>query len=289
MPGTISARNGPQRRILLRYQRGPSMSGGASGPDIGKGGEPDGVGVYEVTRRTGYEIRTPHELHLATPSDWAIVVLAATTVVAVWASSLVVVAVVGLGSGLLLRSWRLLLVGLLLASVGAVRSEHSWAGLAPDHLGAFRGWIRIVDDPQPYASSTRVIVEVEGERFEIWTRGRVQQQRLGEWRGGQWVELEGLRLPLDTERAHRVAWQHVVGEFDLDWAGDIRPGSAVARASNRVRAAIERAAATLPEPDGALFRGLVVGDDRDQPREMIDRFRASGLSHLTAVSGHTVR
>ncbi len=34
--------------------------------------------------------------------------------------------------------------------------------------------------------------------------------------------------------------------------------------------------------------GGVIGDDRDQPRDMIDRFRASGLSHLTAVSGQNV-
>ena len=83
---------------------------------------------------------------------------------------------------------------------------------------------------------------------------------------------------LDPQRAGRVAWQHVVGEFELDWASDVAPGDPVARASNRVRPAIERASTQLPADDGALFRGLVVGDDRDQPREMIDRFRASGLS-----------
>ena len=44
----------------------------------------------------------------------------------------------------------------------------------------------------------------------------------------------------------------------------------------------------IPEPYGALFRGLVIGDDRDQPEAMIERFRASGLSHLTAVSGQNV-
>jgi competence protein ComEC len=44
----------------------------------------------------------------------------------------------------------------------------------------------------------------------------------------------------------------------------------------------------LPGDDGSLFRGLVVGDDRHQPPEMIRRFRASGLSHLTAVSGQNV-
>jgi competence protein ComEC len=44
----------------------------------------------------------------------------------------------------------------------------------------------------------------------------------------------------------------------------------------------------MPDPYGPLFRGLVIGDDRDQPMAMIDRFRASGLSHLTAVSGQNV-
>jgi competence protein ComEC len=37
-----------------------------------------------------------------------------------------------------------------------------------------------------------------------------------------------------------------------------------------------------------LFLGLVVGDDRGQPPAMVESFRASGLSHLTAVSGQNV-
>jgi competence protein ComEC len=45
----------------------------------------------------------------------------------------------------------------------------------------------------------------------------------------------------------------------------------------------------MPPDDAALFRGLVVGDDRAQSDAMIERFRASGLSHLTAVSGQNVR
>ena len=58
--------------------------------------------------------------------------------------------------------------------------------------------------------------------------------------------------------------------------------------SNRVRRQIELAADELPDELGPLYRGLVIGDDRDQPVAMIDRFRASGLSHLTAVSGQNV-
>lgn len=133
-----------------------------------------------------------------------------------------------------------------------------------------------------------MIVSVEGERFEVWSRGRARQLRVREWRGGQWIAMSGDRVRLDEERAGRVAWQHVVGEFVVEWASDVDEGGPIDRASNRVRRAIERAAAALPEDDGALFRGLVVGDDRDQPRPMIERFRASGLSHLTAVSGQNV-
>lgn len=186
------------------------------------------------------------------------------------------------------RWW--LVTGFLLAlAIGAAaRGDAAQAGLAPDRLGPHQGWIRLVDDPQPFDSATRVVVEVEGERFELWARGRALQQRVGRWRGGERVRTAGERVPLDAVRRSRVGWQHVVGEYRLAWASDVIAGRPVDRASNRVRATIERGAAVLPGDDGALFRGLVVGDDRDQPREMIDRFRASGLSHLTAVSGQNV-
>lgn len=185
-------------------------------------------------------------------------------------------------------SVRALVLLVLLAVSATWRADIAREALVPDRLGPFEGWVRLVDDPQPLTGSTRVIVEVEGERFEAWVRGRARQQRAGSWRGGEHVLVAGERVALDDERRGRVAWQHVVGELRLEWASDVRAGSPVDRASNRVRAAIERGAGALPGDDGSLFRGLVVGDDRDQPRAMIERFRASGLSHLTAVSGQNV-
>lgn len=226
-----------------------------------------------------------------TLSDRAVVALAACACVAVWSGSparAVLAAIAGVALGIVARAP---LVGLLLALLvpaGALRSQQAWASLSPDELGPHTGWVRLVDDPQPFAASTRVIVEVEDQRFELWSRGRAQQLRVRRWRGGEWVYVSGERRALDHERAHRVAWQHVVGEYRLAWVGDRDAGGPVARASNRVRAAVERAADHLPVHDGALYRGLVVGDDRDQPPEMIARFRASGLSHLTAVSGQNV-
>ena len=225
------------------------------------------------------------------PGDGLVAAVAACTCVAVWTGSLVVGALgvlVGVFVGVLARAPLLGLLVALLVPMGVVRSHQAWASLSPEALGPHSGWVRVVDDPQPYASSTRVIVEVEGQRFEIWSRGRAQQLRVRRWRGGEWLFTTGDRVRLDAARAHRVAWQHVVGEYRIGWVGDRNAGGPVARASNRVRAAIERAAGYLPADDGALYRGLVVGDDRDQPPEMIARFRASGLSHLTAVSGQNV-
>ncbi len=224
-------------------------------------------------------------------SDPAIVGLAVTTALGVHSGSPQLVVGVAIAVAIVLRSDRRVLwlgIALLLGVVGDWRSEAAWASLEPDALGAFQGWVLVVDDPQPYRASTRVIVEVDGERFETWARGRARQLRVMRWRGGEWIHVSGERVALDAERARRVAWQHVVGRFDVEWASDVYAGNAVARASNRVRASIERAAAFVPEPHGALFRGLVIGDDREQPQEMIDRFRASGLSHLTAVSGQNV-
>ncbi len=183
---------------------------------------------------------------------------------------------------------RALIVLLVLGGVATARADAAWVGLAPRQLGSYDGQFTLIDDPQPYGRATRVLVEIEGERFEVWVRGRAIRQRVATWRAGESVAASGERRALKPERRVRVAWQHVVGEFRFDWVSDVTPGSPAATASNRVRAALERAAAVLPTDDGALFRGLVVGDDRDQPRAMVERFRASGLSHLTAVSGQNV-
>lgn len=224
----------------------------------------------------------------ASLSTASILGIAGVLVIAVWTRDIRVALVVAGCLGLVSRSRLVVILAVLIVGGGVVRSDQSWSSLTPNQLGAYEGWARVVDDPQPYPGSTRVILEVEGERFETWSRGRARQLRVSEWRGGEWVAVNGVRAALDAERAQRVAWQHIVGEFEVEWASDVDEGGPVERASNRVRGAIERAASELPDDDGALFRGLVVGDDRDQPREMINRFRASGLSHLTAVSGQNV-
>jgi competence protein ComEC len=170
----------------------------------------------------------------------------------------------------------------------AVRSSAAWVALTPDRLGPFEGWGTVVEEPRPFGSATRLLVELDGERFEAWVRGRAGPLRIDEWRAGDRVQLAGERTAVDADRVARVAWQHVVGELDVDWLGDALPGGPMATASNRVRELVERGASTLRPDHAALARGLVIGDDRDQPLTMVERFRASGLSHLMAVSGQNV-
>lgn len=183
---------------------------------------------------------------------------------------------------------RVVVVVLVVGVVGVVRADAAWSGLHPRNVGPYEGWATVVGDPQPYPAATRVVLEVDGERFEHWVRGRAGRTRIGEWQAGDRVLVLLRREPLDPERQRRVAWQHVVGDVQVEWVADTTAGGSLARASNRVRDAIERGSSVLPPDDAALFRGLVIGDDRDQPPEMIGRFRASGLSHLTAVSGQNV-
>jgi competence protein ComEC len=198
-------------------------------------------------------------------------------------------ATVGLGPSMRRRTTATLVtVGIALVVLTSIRAmvEHSALRDAPE--GAVTGWVTLVDDPQPLGGSTRLIVRHDGRRVEAWLRGRALRLRAEGWEAGDRVQVAGTIVALDRARARRVAWQHVVGEVRIDWAGDRLDGSPAHRASNRVRGAIAVAASELPSPDDTLFRGLVIGDDREQPPDMLRRFRVSGLSHLTAVSGQNV-
>ncbi len=273
--------------MRVRYHFGPAMSG----PYGVAGRGPGWSWRLTVSIRRAYggvpeAVRHPL-------SDRSVVAAAVVVSVGCWRTDWRFAAVAAVLAWMLIgRSdampSRVLVLLLVFGVVAGLRSDAALAGLVPRQTGGFEGWVRLVDDPQPFGSSTRVLLEVDGERFEMWARGRAIRIRVDGWRGGQFVKVHGDRRPLDEQRQGRVAWQHVVGEFRLEWASDVWAGGPVDRASNRVRVAIERGAAVLPGDDGSLFRGLVVGDDRHQPPEMIRRFRASGLSHLTAVSGQNV-
>lgn len=53
----------------------------------------------------------------------------------------------------------------------------------------------------------------------------------------------------------------------------------------RFEYAIQR---TISEPHGAFLNGLLLGETGQMPRDITDQFRATGLSHIVALSGYNI-
>ncbi|WP_194763325.1 ComEC/Rec2 family competence protein [Microbacterium sp. UFMG61] len=64
-----------------------------------------------------------------------------------------------------------------------------------------------------------------------------------------------------------------------------RPASGIFAAAAELRRVFIDRARRLPEPGAGLLPGLAVGDTRAVSQELTEQMKASGLSHLTAVSG----
>ena len=187
--------------------------------------------------------------------------------------------------GLLRRHPALLCVGVaLLASALAVRA---WAGTAPRPVAPFSGVVTLLDDPQEVSGAIRVTVRAGGHHVEAWARGGAAH-RLAALQAGERVEMAGGLGPVRQVARRRLAERHVAGQLEVTAVGDHDDGDVASRAANRVRQALTDGASTLSPAERALFTGFVLGDDRQEPPDLVDDFQAAGLSHLTAVSGENL-
>ncbi len=175
---------------------------------------------------------------------------------------------------------------MLCAAAALVGAGSAYAELDVVSTTPFEGNALIVTDAEWQFGATRTIAVIEGQRFIVSARD-VAGRRLARARMGDVVWLSGERRAA-PRRSHDVH-RHVVGRFDaIDVGERIEVGAPLYRAANAMRALLARAAEHMPRNEASLYLGLVVGDDRSQPRQMVESFRASGLSHLTAVSGQNV-
>ncbi len=219
-------------------------------------------------------------------SDAGLLLITVTLVVAVWQG--VWVGALALVAGLLMRQRALVVLLCAVAALtGSWVGARAWEQAAPTNLGDYTGWVEIAADPASYGAGLRVTVEIDDERFDAWLYGGARR-KLAERQSGQFVWVQGRRTELGAN-ARRAQVRHVVGRFEAEVVGDVIDGSPLARANNRVRDRLRSVAeSTMSADDAPLFTGLVIGDDARQPSWLIDDFRASGLSHLTAVSGQNV-
>ena len=183
---------------------------------------------------------------------------------------------------------RIVVLALSIVLVGASGSKEAWRQVKSATLGSYRGPATVRADPEPFFAGQRVVLEIEGKRYEAVAFGSLGR-RLRHRLMGETVWVEGTRSNLRPDRVKWVAPRHVVGTISLtSVAEQWTYGSPLYRSANRVRRLLTRSAEVMPDSEASLYLGLVIGDDRNQPKAMRDAFRSAGLSHLVAVSGQNV-
>lgn len=220
-------------------------------------------------------------------SDWAVVVLAAATAMGAWWAGpipLIVGAAFTAGALLERRWWLVILSSFLLSSA---LSAHAWAGVAPVETRTIAQVVTLLTDPSPVGSGERITIRVGDAHVEATAHGG-SAKKLAKLLAGDRVRLEGQLKAVPGPIGRRLAQRHIIGRLEVSSVGDQQDGAPIFRSANRIRRAIERGARVMTPAEQALFSGFVLGDDRAEPAEVVDEFRASGLSHLTAVSGENV-
>jgi competence protein ComEC len=87
----------------------------------------------------------------------------------------------------------------------------------------------------------------------------------------------------------RLRWRHLAARLEASDLVALGPApSGLLGLAGRLRGLIQRGTATLPATERALVAGFLLGDTRELPGDVAGDFRASGLSHLLAVSGANV-
>ena len=220
-------------------------------------------------------------------SDAGAVVLAAT----VWLAAAVTLPVppwlgaLAVAAGLLARRPIVLIGGAALLA-GALATA-AWTGLDGGPPARVAARAELLGDPVGVGHATRVDLRIDGRRVEAWARGETAD-RLADRLAGELVEVRGRLRPVPDEARARLAVRHVSTRMSVDEVGEWHSGSVATRAANEVRRVLERGMASLEGARGALLRGFLIGDDRDVPPPVEADFRASGLTHLLAVSGSNV-
>ncbi len=179
---------------------------------------------------------------------------------------------------------------MLVLAVGVLASglsARAMAGLRSPEPEVVEAIVTLVSDPVDLNGGVRADARLGARRVELVARGSSAgplRARLAGERVAVVGELQPLRGP-----ARRFAVpRHVAVRLAVHEVTGWREGAAVSRLANGLRRLLVRGAESLGRDSRALFTGFVLGDDRDERPEVIDDFRASGLSHLLVVSGENV-
>ncbi len=180
------------------------------------------------------------------------------------------------------------LVCVAAALLAASLAQRSLAGLArPLTTGPMTGEVTLVGDPDPNGhGGVTADVRLGGRRLRATAEGAAAAA-LDDRLAGERVTVVGaVEAPGPDET--RLRYRHLAGRLQVTTVVGWRAGDPVSRATNGLRRTLAAGADVLPPRQRALLAGVTLGDDRDQPPDMTDAFRAAGLTHLLAVSGQNL-
>lgn len=168
-------------------------------------------------------------------------------------------------------------------------AARAWDGLSPvDVAPASRidGVATLVGDPESMPGGTRVDLRIEGMRLRATAPSSVAA--LHDAAAGERWRVAGRYSALDDVQRVRLASRHIAGRLRMTTARRVDGGGPASVIANAFRRVLLRGTRSLSHDQRALFAGVVLGDDRDQNPTEVEDFRASGLTHLLAVSGQNV-
>ncbi len=175
---------------------------------------------------------------------------------------------------------------MLVLALTCIRGGCSARAYQPMEGGALRAETLVRSDPEPIGPGWRAEVQLEsGQRMEATAFGRAGFE-LRQVAVGDRLLLEGRVRPIGDRPWLRA--RHIVGRLSVDDLAVTAPASGFDALVNQLRSVIVDGAASFDDRSRSLYTGLVIGDDRFQPLAQQAQFRASGLTHLLAVSGQNV-
>jgi competence protein ComEC len=153
----------------------------------------------------------------------------------------------------------------------------------------------LTDDPDGGQYNASVLARVTriggrpaGARTVLVTAGGDTAGKLRLLESGDEVEVAGWLQPL-SGYDERLRWRHAVASFDaVELSAFDSARSPLHRTANFLRARVLAGGRHLAPTERALMAGFLLGDTRELPRDVEEQFRASGLTHLLAVSGANV-
>lgn len=172
-------------------------------------------------------------------------------------------------------------------TVVSARAHQDLAGLDVELPARMQGIAEIGSDPQASQFGTRFELVLDGRRWSA-TAGRGVEGGVSQLRTGDRVRVQARVRPLDDAPRGWVLSRHLAGRLEVSEAEQLPGTRPWYRGANAVHELLERGAASMDPEHRALYLGLAVGDDRRQSELTRFHFRASGLTHLLAVSGQNL-